>query len=252
MRLDWLKNYNLLIFETVDSTNSEALRLASAGAIGDFVITAAQQTGGRGSKGRSWTSIPGNLHTSVLLNTKAELKRYPQLSFVTANAVYETISTFTKGKNLTLNIGLKWPNDVLINGKKVAGILLESISFGEKKYVVVGIGVNVMESPSAVSFPATSLYDEGIILKHPDEFLCILISKFDRLYKQWLLDNSFARTRKNWLRRAYNLNKVITIDDNARRISGVFKEIDFNGSLQLQLASGQFCNFTTGIVLNEE
>ena len=252
MQLNWLKNYSLLTFETVDSTNSEALRLASSGASGNFIILSREQTGGRGQKGREWVSIAGNLHASILLDSKSDPKKHPQLSFVIANAMYESIAALAAKHKLSLNIELKWPNDVLINGKKVAGILLESISFERKNYVVVGFSVNIMEAPNALGRPVTSLLDEAIKFGHPDEFLNILMDKFDKLYKQWCVENNFVKTRKNWMRRAYNLNKVITVDDGVRRISGVFKEIDFNGAMRLKLASGQLYNLVTGEVLTDE
>ena len=249
MRLDWLKNYNLLIFQTVDSTNSEALRLASSGAIGNFVVVSSLQTGGRGSKGRLWKSIVGNLHASILLDSSVDCKRHPQLSFVIANAVFEALTRLAQEKKIKLNIQLKWPNDILIDEKKVGGILLESISLLNKNYIVIGIGINIIEAPANVSFPATSLYDEGLRLESTDELLDVIMNKFDKLYKRWVADNNFIRTRKDWMRRAYNINKVITIDDCNRRLSGIFKEIDFDGSIRIQLASGQLYNLAAGDIL---
>jgi len=249
MQLNWLKNYNLLKFETVDSTNSEALRLASSGVSGNFVILSQEQTGGRGQKGRQWVSISGNLHASILLDSNVDPKRHPQLSFVIANAMYDSVAKLAAKHKLSLNIELKWPNDVLIGGKKVAGILLESISFANKNYVVIGFGVNVMEAPISLDRPATSLFDEGIELDNPDEFLSILMSKFEKLHTRWCADNNFVKTRKDWMRRAYNLNKLIVVDDGVRRISGIFKGIDFNGTMQLELTGGQLCNLVAGEVL---
>jgi len=249
MSLDWLKNYNLLIFQTVDSTNSEALRLANSGAIGNFVVVSNLQTGGRGSKGRLWKSIAGNLHASILLDSSVDCKKHPQLSFVIANAVFEALTKLAQEKKINLNIQLKWPNDILIDGKKVGGILLESISLLNKNYVVIGMGINIIEAPANASFPATSLYDEGLMLEGSDELLDLIMNKFDKLYKRWAVDNNFIRTRKDWMRRAYNINKVITIDDGNRRLSGTFKEIDFDGSIRIQLAGGQLYNLAAGDVL---
>ncbi len=249
MSLDWLKNYNLLIFQTVDSTNSEALRLANSGAIGNFVVVSNLQTGGRGSKGRLWKSIAGNLHASILLDSSVDCKKHPQLSFVIANAVFEALTKLAQEKKINLNIQLKWPNDILIDGKKVGGILLESISLLNKNYVVIGMGINIIEAPANVAFPATSLYDEGLMLEGSDELLDLIMNKFDKLYKRWAVDNNFIRTRKDWMRRAYNINKVITIDDGNRRLSGTFKEIDFDGSIRIQLAGGQLYNLAAGDVL---
>ena len=233
MSLDWLKNYNLLIFQTVDSTNSEAPRLANSEAIGNFVVVSNLQTGGRGSKGRLWKSIAGNLHASILLDSSVDCKKHPQLSFVIANEVFEALTKLAQEKKINLNIQLKWPNDILIDGKKVGGILLESISLLNKNYVVIGMGINIIEALANVAFPATSLYEEGLMLEGSDELLDLIMNKFDKLYKRWAVDNNFIRTRKDWMRRAYNINKVITIDDGNRRLSGTFKEIDFDGSIRV-------------------
>ncbi|RUP42040.1 MAG: biotin--[acetyl-CoA-carboxylase] ligase [Acinetobacter sp.] len=252
MRLDWLKKYNLLNFETVDSTNSEALRLAKIGTIDNCVITAVQQTGGRGSKGRNWVSILGNLHISILLNISRSLdiQRHSELSFLAANVIYKSIKEISNKQNIKTKIELKWPNDVLIHEKKVAGILVESISFEKKNYVVIGMGVNLIEAPANTAYPTTSLFDEGMMLQNTDEFLYILMNKFDRLYNQWLSDDNFTKVRSQWMKHAYNLNKVITINDGSKRISGLFKEIDSVGAMILQLNNGQLCRFLSGDVIN--
>ena len=96
---------------------------------------------------------------------------------------------------------------------------------------------------------ATSLKDEGFELKGVDEFLNILMSKFDPLYQEWVIENNFKKIRQDWMSRAYNLNKVITVDDGVKRISGIFKEIDFDGSIKLRLVSGQFYNIVAGDVM---
>jgi BirA family transcriptional regulator, biotin operon repressor / biotin---[acetyl-CoA-carboxylase] ligase len=251
MKLDWFKGYSLISYEEIDSTNSEALRLASAGISGDSIILAHNQTGGRGSKGRYWTSIPGNLHASILLENKFSLKKNSQLSFVIANAVFQAINYLAKLQNIEIDMQLKWPNDILINDQKVAGILLESISIRDKNYVVIGFGINLKHAP-VLNNKAICLTDLGIKINSADEFLNILMGKFERLYQQWKIDNNFIKTRKDWMRHAYKLNKVITIDDGARRISGVFKEIDLDGAMRLQLASGQYCNIVAGELMFSE
>ena len=251
MKLDWLKKYNLITFEEIDSTNSEALRIASSGVVGDFIILARIQTGGRGTKGRYWTSIAGNLHASILLESEFAPKKNSQLSFIIANAVYEAVNHLAKERNIKLNMKLKWPNDVLIDGQKLAGILLESISIKGKNYVVIGFGINILQAPK-IDRKTISLNEIGIKIESPNKFLNILMSKFEKLYQQWKLENNFARTRKDWMRRAYKLNKVITIDDSAWRISGIFKDIDLDGAMRLQLASGQYCNIVAGELVQED
>lgn len=251
MKLDWLNGYSLITFEEIDSTNSEALRIAHSEAVGNFVILSKIQSGGRGTKGRYWDSLEGNLHASILLQTKFDIKKNSQLPFLVANAVFETINHFAKEVGIKLNIKLKWPNDVLIDNKKVAGILLESVSLKDKNYVVIGIGVNIDKAPD-INKKVICIRDLGIEIESPSAFLNILIAKFETLYNQWRSDNNFIRTRKDWLQRAYNLNKVIIVDDGFRRISGVFKGINLEGAMRLQLASGQYCNIVAGEVLFQD
>lgn len=248
MQLDWLESYSLITFEEIDSTNSEALRIANTGAVGDFVILSKIQTGGRGTKGRYWDSLAGNLHTSILLQTDFDIKKNSQLPFLVANAVFETIDHFSRQAGIKLNVKLKWPNDVLIDGKKIAGILLESVSLKGKNYVIIGIGVNIEKAPD-LNKHATCMKDWGIEIASPDAFLNILMGKFRTLYEQWKSDNNFTSIRKDWMKYAYNLNKAIIVDDGSKKVSGVFKGIDSDGAMRVQLASGQYCNIVTGDIL---
>ncbi len=250
MKLNWLENYNLFNFETVDSTNSEALRLAKKRYTENCVITAVEQTGGRASKGRDWISTSRNLHISILLNSSLNIKRHSELSFLSANALYKTIKKFINKNKIKANIKLKWPNDILINEKKTAGILVESISFEKKNYAIIGIGVNLIDSPSKNNlYPTTSLLKEGIILQDANEFLEILMIQFNKLYYQWIIDGNFIETRAQWLKYAYRLNKKIVINDGANIMSGIFKDIDINGAIILQLDDGQIFHFLAGDVL---
>lgn len=245
----WLNNYNLLTLEEIDSTNTEALRLANAGAKDQLVIVAKKQTSARGQNAREWVSLDSNLHASILIQSDVNRKRLPELSFLMANAMHEAVTFCAKQQNISLNLSLKWPNDILIDDKKLAGILLESINIDNKNYVVIGFGVNVFESPIIPEKITTSLFDEGIILASPYEFLNVLMNQFDHLYKEWILDNNFSNTRKNWMKNAYNLNKLITIDDGTNRTSGIFKGIGIDGSVCLELSNGEICNFSSGELL---
>lgn len=247
MYLSWLKKYNLLIFDEIDSTNSEAIRIAKTGPEGNFIIWAKSQTAGRGRYGKNWQSEAGNLYVSLLLNNIIKPGLQPQLSFVTAIALYETIAHLAKGKSLHINLGLKWPNDVLINDKKVAGILLESINLNERNFLIIGVGVNIKVSPNNIEQPTTSLKKEGITTDEPDKLLNLFMNYFEKHFLEWK-DKSFIKTRLSWLKRASKLNKIITIDDGKTRISGEFKDIDFNGNLSIRIGSGQIYNFSAGEV----
>ncbi len=242
--MDWINNYNLLIFETLDSTNTEALRLAKVGISHNLVVTTEHQTAGRGSRGRTWASLPGNLHASILLNIGSgnllNSEVNTQLSFVIACALHEALNTLAEKQGKELNMSLKWPNDVLIDQKKVAGILIESISSFENNYVVIGFGVNVKTAPlpQATTYETTSLEKHGVVFEHHDPVLQMIMSKFNKLYTEWGIDNNFSSIKKDWLKNAYKLGEEVTIDNGVSRTSGVFKTIDNKGAMILEIPGG--------------
>lgn len=246
--LNWLNRYTLIVLEEIDSTNSEACRIAKSKVQGNYVILSKRQLSGRGTKKRKWCSLEGNVHTSILIQTHFDIKKNLQLPFLVANVVFETIYHFAKEHSIQLNIQLKWPNDVLINNKKVAGILLESLLTHNKSYIIIGIGVNIEEVPN-IDAAVTCTKEWGICIESPSYFLYILMTKFDTMYNQWIVDNNFVVTRQNWIRHAYNLNKPITVDDGCSKISGVFKDISLDGTLRLEVNSGEYCNIFAGEVL---
>lgn len=148
---------NVIHLATVDSTNNEALRrLASEPNLHGTVITAEEQTAGRGRYDRHWISLPSNLACTVILRTGAPLPALRETPLVVGLALYKTVTGFGTGQELRL----KWPNDLLANGKKCAGILVETI----EKNVIIGIGVNIARAPEHVElrYPASSLHAEGI------------------------------------------------------------------------------------------
>ncbi|NRB11269.1 MAG: biotin--[acetyl-CoA-carboxylase] ligase [Rickettsiaceae bacterium] len=252
MNFSWLMQYDLLTFASLDSTNTEALKLARAGVKGNYVIVAKDQKGGRGRNGKSWTNAPGNLYCSILLEVNLPLKTLPQISFITANAVYESIELLKNKSNSPAKIALKWPNDVFIHGKKVAGILLESLNYSKKQYIVIGIGVNVVSIPKINNYPVTSLIKEGIPVQNANEFLNILICKFDNLFNSWKKEPNFTDIRAAWLSRALNLNEKITIMDGGNKVAGIFRDIDMNGSLLLELSDGEIKKFHAGEIITEQ
>jgi BirA family biotin operon repressor/biotin-[acetyl-CoA-carboxylase] ligase len=250
MQLSWLKNYNLLIFDELDSTNSESHRLIKSGVYGDFVIWAHQQTAGRGQRNRNWVSNPGNLYFSLLLDRNIHITRQPQLSFVSAVALYEAIASLAKKASVHFDMKLKWPNDILINNSKVAGILLESMRFNSRNYLTIGIGVNITSSPNLPDRTTTNLLSEGLVLNDPGELLNAFMVNFDKHFDHWN-NQGFLKIRKLWLSKAQNLNQAITVDNGVDRISGIFKDIDLNGNMRLQISSGQICSFGVGDVYFE-
>ena len=171
----------LLRFESLTSTNDLARELAAEGAEEGLAIVAGEQTAGRGSKGRQWSSPPGQgLYLSVVLRPALAASKSPILTLAAAVAVAETIN-----REFNVAVDIKWPNDVLLSGRKVCGILVESASEGDDlKYAVVGIGVNLLqrEFPPEIATLATSVIIETGLSVGPDELLPRLFERLDRWY----------------------------------------------------------------------
>jgi BirA family transcriptional regulator, biotin operon repressor / biotin---[acetyl-CoA-carboxylase] ligase len=237
MYLSWLRRYNLLIFDEVDSTNSEAVRLAQAGVNGDFVIWAQSQTAGRGRNSKKWFSEPRNFYVSLLLDRDFQLATKPQLSFVTALAIYEVIEHISASYDISLKLSLKWPNDLLISGQKISGILLESINISKKNYTIIGVGINLNSHPTNIEQVATSLTSLGINVES-EEVLNLFISFIEKYISLWR-NEGFLSIRKLWLERAHKLNETITISDGNKKISGQFCDIDSMGNICIKLKDGQ-------------
>lgn len=247
MTLSWLKNYNLLIFDQLDSTNNEAMRLAKTKIVGDFVIVASKQTAGKGQKGRKWESIPGNLHASLLLQSELDMNRLKELSFLTAVVLHKTISHFVKKLNAPkIDIKLKWPNDVLVDGKKLAGILLESTRINDINYIIIGVGVNTHFLPKIKNIPVTSMLNEGLIIRDPMDFLNQFIIDFYSRFEKWKSENSFVNIKKEWQKNAYRLNEMVTLDDDVQKISGTFTGINDEGAICIMAPDGQVKSFSAG------
>src|SRR5437763_9935908 len=148
----------LIAHDVLDSTNAEALRLARGGERGPLWITARRQTAGHGRRGRSWISAPGNLHATLLLTEVGATECWPQLSFVAALAGHDAIANVATA--LAPGLSIKWPNDLLLHGAKVAGVLIEGESCGA---VALGIGINCATHPAGTDYPATDLSAAGIL-----------------------------------------------------------------------------------------
>lgn len=232
-----LNDYHLLSFDSLDSTNEEAKRLAKAGGGNGAVIWAKQQTDGKGRLGRNWVSSEGNLFVSVLLQPEKPMEEFGQLSFVTAVAAIEALEALVPED---ASLQCKWPNDILLNGKKLGGILLESFQTGEgeKSWVVVGVGVNVDSYPPRTQFPATCLKEAGVELVSAKIILSRFIHHFIERYNEWNTKN-FTPIRKKWLSHAWGLDKRLCARLPHGDIEGVCQGIDADGSLLLKLDNGR-------------
>ena len=149
----------LIAHEVLVSTNAEALALAGRGERGPLWVTAGRQTGGRGRRGRTWVSERGNLFASLLLTDTAPPEHWPELAFVAALAIHDAVAEVAPA--LRPQLFIKWPNDLLLDGKKFSGILIEGEGGSSGGAVVVGIGVNCVSHPADTDYPATDLAAAG-------------------------------------------------------------------------------------------
>ncbi len=237
--------YRLLDCESVASTNAEALAFARGGECGRLWITARQQTAGRGRRGAQWVSPPGNLYATLLLHDPAPAERAPELSFVTALALYDAIEQCAPILRSTLK--LKWPNDLLVSGAKIAGILIESERVDENLIVVVGIGVNCRHHPTATSYPATDLAAAGADISAEDLFAALSGTMVARL-AQWHHGAGFAAIRAGWVAHAAGIGGDMRVRLPDRELLGRGEAIDEHGRLLLRLADGSLHAIAAGEV----
>lgn len=226
----------VLPFVTIGSTNAEALDRARCGQHGPLWIAAKTQTGGRGRRGRAWISEPGNLYASLLLNDPAPPAVLPGICFVAALALHDAVLDMTSGL-APASLKLKWPNDLLLNGKKIAGILVEGISLDGVHAAVVGFGVNCLHHPEGTEFPATSLAEAGFPVE-PVALLVALGEAMNARLKQWNRGVNFAATSDAWTRRAAGINEAIEVRLPDRTIGGTFEALDSTGGLILRRVDG--------------
>jgi BirA family transcriptional regulator, biotin operon repressor / biotin---[acetyl-CoA-carboxylase] ligase len=216
-----------IAYETLGSTNAEALALARAGERGPLWITAQSQSAGRGRRGSIWVSAPGNLYATLLLSEPSAPEHAPQLSFVAALALHDAIAECAPqlGPLLTL----KWPNDLLLGAAKVAGILIE----GERApafAVAIGIGVNCAAHPDDTPYPATDLAAAGALVTLAQAF-AVLSAAMRRRLAQWQRGQGFSAIRTDWLKRAAGLGQDIRVRLPERELSGRFQGLDDAGRL---------------------
>ena len=228
----WPQGYDRLILNDVDSTNEEARR--RIGAPRPLWIAAHRQTAGRGRQGRAWTSPPGNLAATLLIARDDPPGELAKLSFHASLAVADLFAHFAP----QATVATKWPNDALLNGKKAAGILLESFgpAAGRKANLAIGIGVNLAHhpDPSQTRWPPTSLKAETGI--QPD-FMAALQILADRM-AHWLTVTDFATIRREWLSRATHLGQQIEARLHDRTLTGIFEDVDSDGALVLGTPEG--------------
>jgi len=238
--------FELSAFDTIGSTNDEARRLADLECREGQLIWSLIQTSGVGRRGRQWSSPSGNLYCSILLRPNCDAAEGARLSFLVAVALFNTLKQVLPD---TTSMALKWPNDILIDGKKVAGILLESRSNSDNQldWLIVGTGVNVTTFPTVTDgLAATSIDQAGASVKL-ETLLYSYASHFLDLYQAWKEDG-FAFIRDAWLDKASGRGERVTVKLANSQFSGIFKDMDLSGALMLTLDDGSTKLVTAGEV----
>lgn len=228
------KNFIIYQYDELASTNATALERAASRQIFDReIIMADSQSLGRGRLDRAWSSPKGNLYFSLVLQPQVAMAVVGQISFVAIVALRQAI----EDEFCNFNIENKWPNDLLINRKKVAGLLLESkINQQNCEFIILGIGVNIDSNPDNTIFAAGNLSQFKIVTT-PEILLQNFLDKFEILYKNWL-DFGFANVRNAWLSKAYKLGEKISVKDGDNNIEGIFDSMDSDGNLILLTENG--------------
>lgn len=222
-RVEWLAS--------VDSTNEESLRRAREGAQGPLWIAAWEQTRGRGRQGREWRSPRGNLAASLLIVDPCPVALAPQLGFVAGVALAQAVQARGAGARL------KWPNDLVCDGAKMSGLLLEATQTAGGLACVVGFGVNVREAPRGLPYAATSLAEQGVDVT-AELLLDDLAAAMDDWLARWARGAGFALVREAWLRHAAGLGGTMRVESAGRSLTGIFRGLDQSGQLLLETQSG--------------
>ncbi|MHA1523363.1 MAG: biotin--[acetyl-CoA-carboxylase] ligase [Alphaproteobacteria bacterium] len=241
---------NVLELANVGSTNTKALELASlakpGAALVDWVV-AAQQTQGRGRHGRHWHSPPGNLYATRLIRTQLAAQKIVELTLVAGIAVHEVVSGLLEGPALAGQVALKWPNDLLVGGAKISGILIQTETGKAGLAVAVGIGINVKSSPQGGP-AATSLHALGWGGERGQVFKVLVIA-LDKWMGTWDAGAGFAQIRQAWSARSMPVGADIQVRLPRGRVRGTFEGLDVTGALLLREAGGTTRKITTGDVL---
>lgn len=252
------RGYRVTAYDTIGSTSTEALARGRAGDPGRLWVVAASQSAGHGRRGRPWQTSPGNLAASLLLALKAPQAHSATLGFAAGLALDLAIRACAPGVALNIaldgmedsgvRLRLKWPNDVLVDGAKIAGILLEATTgpIG-LNHVVIGIGVNVRHAPEGLPYPATSLADRGADVS-AERLFEELAEAWVEQEELWDEGRGFATIRSHWLGRAAGLGGPIAVRLGDEVLRGTFETIDEEGRLVVRGADGSSRHVSAGEV----
>jgi BirA family biotin operon repressor/biotin-[acetyl-CoA-carboxylase] ligase len=231
-------NFTVLKYDSIDSTNTEAINQAKRGAEEGLCIVAREQTAGRGRHGRRWVSEKdAGLYFSLVLRPKIEIRLLPLITLMTAVVVHQSIETAYK-----IECDIKWVNDIHVDGKKICGILAETVETETGLAVIVGIGINLKSSnfPPELSETATSIEAATGISPNVENFLPILTSFYEKNCDLLYEENGPKKIREEWSKRSsYALGKEVKVKLNDEYVFGITQGIEENGALRLELENGE-------------
>jgi BirA family transcriptional regulator, biotin operon repressor / biotin---[acetyl-CoA-carboxylase] ligase len=235
--------YRLRGYDSVGSTNAEAIAAAAAGDFGGVWFAARQQTAGRGRRGRQWESPRGNLAATLLIVPEADPTLAATLGFVAGVSLNRALSAILPGGLVKIGIdgadalggsariALKWPNDVLADGAKLAGILLEASKLPDGRHAVaIGFGVNVIAAPQGLPYPATSLTDLGVS-RTAEAVFEALSDAWVEAFGLWDDGRGIGDVLKHWRASAAGIGAAVAVNQDGEVLRGIFETIDDGGRL---------------------
>lgn len=230
--------FDLVVLDTTTSTNDEALAMAGSQNADRLWVVAREQTSGRGRHGRQWSSPPGNLYASLVLGEPCDPPKAPQLGFVAGLALHDAVAAVA-GLSAP-RLALKWPNDLLVDGGKLSGLILEGHRLGaDRRFaVIIGMGLNVAHRPQDTPYPARSLAEIVGTMDVAAVFRALSTSFAYRL-SQWDKGLGFALTRESWLARAAGIGGPARVRLPGRELTGTFAGLDGAGRLLLDGPAGR-------------
>lgn len=235
----------VVVLDEIDSTNAEARRRAEAGEVGPIWLLGLRQTAGRGRRGRAWETGDGNLAATLLFSTDKPPAEAAQVSFVAALAVADLLAAYAPPSR----VSLKWPNDPMLGGVKVSGILVESGAHPTGGlWIAVGIGVNLVRAPIQSERSATTLAAHRTAPPPSSlEAIEVLAKAFERWSKVWL-SLGFPAIADAWTSRAHGLGEHCVARLGTETVEGVAEGLDGDGALRLRLPDGRLRRITAGDV----
>lgn len=245
----WPHGYRIARFDDIDSTNSEALRRALNGEAGGLWILAARQLKGRGRSGRTWQSRTGNFYSTLLIQLSSSATDLSHLPLVAGIAAHEAVLKVCENMP-HLSLRLKWPNDMLLDRAKIGGVLIESLRPVDSKgsYVVIGIGLNLLDHPRDIASGVTNLAIHHHIMT-PSAMLEAMAVTMDSWLHHWDEGHGNEGIRAAWLNRALGLGEEVSVKLSEEVVVGVFEGLDEQGALMLRLGEGEIRRISFGDVL---